>query len=467
MRHEDGSIEERYGGDSLEFPHDGNFCVDGLCDPDRNPHTGLQCLKKVLQPASAQLLSAREGRVLIENRFDFTNLNTCTLHWKLVCGEDCLEQGALDLSLAPHQQAEVLLPYHLPKQADAEVFLELSCVLKQDTPWAAAGHEIAWDQFDLPVQVTMAARQAMHDCLPVTVKQPDGRTFCVTAGPDTYVFDRLTGMLRGWSHDGKELMTAPAYLTAWRAPTDNDSGVKQHWYAEHLHHAKFYVRTFEIAEESNRVQLIFHGFFCAPSRLPLYDVDIRYSITPAGLHTDILATAITYRQAYQGRMLYGFHVKQNLHLPRFAMLYPFTPALERLQFAGKGPGECYKDLQTHARKGIWNSTITKQYAPYIRPQECGNHLDTRWVRLSSDTDQIQMEADQPVEFSALHFYPKTLEHAAHRLQLQPDNATVLLVNYRVGGIGSNSCGPSLHEKDQLREHTMHFAYCLSHCSYQG
>ena len=37
----DGRAVYCYGGDHGEYPHDGNFCMDGLVYPDRRPHTGL------------------------------------------------------------------------------------------------------------------------------------------------------------------------------------------------------------------------------------------------------------------------------------------------------------------------------------------------------------------------------------------------------------------------------------------
>lgn len=39
-----------YGGDHNEYPHDGNFCMDGLVYPDRTPHTGLMEFKNVYRP---------------------------------------------------------------------------------------------------------------------------------------------------------------------------------------------------------------------------------------------------------------------------------------------------------------------------------------------------------------------------------------------------------------------------------
>ena len=47
----DGRSIYYYGGDHGEYPHDGNFCVDGLVYPDRTPHTGLLEYKNVHRPA--------------------------------------------------------------------------------------------------------------------------------------------------------------------------------------------------------------------------------------------------------------------------------------------------------------------------------------------------------------------------------------------------------------------------------
>ncbi len=85
-----------------------------------------------------------------------------------------------------------------------------------------------------------------------------------------------------------------------------------------------------------------------------------------------------------------------------------------------------------------------------------------WLRLASDSDVIRMDADPKAAASALHFYPETLERATRRLRPQPDSATVLLINYRVGGIGSNSCRPGQAKRTSCERPRciMHFAYRL-------
>jgi beta-galactosidase len=43
-----------YGGDSGEFPHSFNFCVDGLINPDRKIHSGFLDVKEVYKPYFAE-----------------------------------------------------------------------------------------------------------------------------------------------------------------------------------------------------------------------------------------------------------------------------------------------------------------------------------------------------------------------------------------------------------------------------
>ena len=107
----DGRKKYFYGGDFGEFPHDGNFCMDGLVYPDRRPHTGLLELKNVLRPARVAEEDLRAGRFVLRNMLDFTNLReflsiTYTVRQN---GQDVYE-GSLPeeaLDLAPHARREI------------------------------------------------------------------------------------------------------------------------------------------------------------------------------------------------------------------------------------------------------------------------------------------------------------------------------------------------------------------------
>ena len=57
-----------YGGDLGNYPHDGNFCVDGLVYPDRRPHSGLLEYKQAIKPFYVDGFNAETGE------FDVTGL---------------------------------------------------------------------------------------------------------------------------------------------------------------------------------------------------------------------------------------------------------------------------------------------------------------------------------------------------------------------------------------------------------
>ena len=142
------------------------------------------------------------------------------------------------------------------------------------------------------------------------------------------------------------------------------------------------------------------------------------------------------------------------------MRFALTPELEELKYFGKGKRECYVDYQEHAKMGVWRSSVTDEYEPYIRPQECGNHVNVKWLEIGSEHG-LQIRAKEHMEFSALHYTMEDLDKVEHAFELQPSNTTEVIVSYKNRGVGSNSCGPVLSEKYQVRDNEIHFEFCIS------
>ena len=55
---------------------------------------------------------------------------------------------------------------------------------------------------------------------------------------------------------------------------------------------------------------------------------------------------------------------------------------------------------------------------------------------------------------------QTLDKARHIDELHTDGLTHVRLDYKVSGIGSNSCGPQLRPEYQLNEMQVHFALYL-------
>ena len=108
----DGRRVYAYGGDSGEYPHDGNFCMDGLVYPDRTPHTGLKEFKNVYRPARVTAFDQKTGTLTLRNYMDFTDLaRYMTMHVELMCdGEPIWMSTPHVPSIPPHGEADVTVP---------------------------------------------------------------------------------------------------------------------------------------------------------------------------------------------------------------------------------------------------------------------------------------------------------------------------------------------------------------------
>ena len=88
-------------------------------------------------------------------------------------------------------------------------------------------------------------------------------------------------------------------------------------------------------------------------------------------------------------------------LPAFGLEWMLPKQYENLEFYGRGPAETYRDRK-RAKLGIWNSTAQADMAPYLVPQETGNHEDVRWAYVfDADCHGLLVEADDSLALSLL------------------------------------------------------------------
>ncbi len=441
-----------YGGDHGEFPHDSNFCVDGLVYPDRTPHTGLLSLKAAQRPFRMEALDLKKGTFRLHNKLDFTNADKFFFIYKVTAGDEILAEGNLSLCAKAHGACDFSIPYSLPESAAYPVYLTIETLEAKDTPWCKKGHSYGFDQFELPVAVH---KPATLELLTATLSEQKS-FYTVTLGETEYVFGKANGLLSNIKKNGNSLLAEEMTLGVWRAPTDNDRQIKNDWNTEHLHHVGFNVRTLDAKCENGIATLTAKGALAAPARLPLYNVEIVYTVGGKGLTVDLHAEMHKGRHK-EGEELWSNMMNKPLLLPRFGFRLVTVEGFEKLSYFGKGPYECYSDIQNHAYYALHRSTVSEQYEPYIYPQDCGNHVGVRELAL----ENIKISADKPFEFSALHFDDKVLTDTTHCHLLTPDKKTYLFINYRSGGIGSNSCGPAPLPQYNIRETVIDFSFTIS------
>ena len=458
----DGREGYIYGGDSGEFPHDGNFCCDGLVFPDRRPSTGLIEYKKVIEPLRVTAVDVKSGKFEFENLYDFTNLSEFSFRFEVVADRDVVEKGNFTLELDPHEKKEVALSYSIPGTVEFGAYVNIYMDMPTAQSWCESGHNIAWAQFELPCEV-----YEKKPCPVTAVNTEVGKRYIkISADGCEYTVDKASGMICSVLKSGQEILTRPSDIVLWRAIIDNEKGARATlWVPEHFHKTYFKPRTINVTAGENESIISVNGAIGANSRLPVFDADIEYKIDADGLHISIVAD----RNAELKGMNRSSSEETELDLklkteidqiPRFAMRFALDKSFENMEYFGMGDRECYIDYQAHSKMGVWKSKVSEEYEHYIRPQESGNHMNTKWLELNNGTSKVTFTTPESFEFSALNYTVEELDQKEHDFELTEANSTEVLICYKNRGVGSNSCGPALQRKYQVTDKHIEFAFDL-------
>ena len=207
----------RYGGDFGEFPHDGNFCMDGLVYPDRTPHTGLLEYKNVIRPIRARRAEGKADTFILHNYLDFTNAEDfLTVSYEISQDGEVLYGGELELPhLPPHGEAEVVLPA-LPEGGVCTLLL--SYATKAAGDFCTAGHALGFDEIVLHDEPFFLDAPAEG---PVELEET-GDAVVLTGEKFRYVFNKHTGLFDSLVWQNRNYLEKPMGWNLYRAPTDND-----------------------------------------------------------------------------------------------------------------------------------------------------------------------------------------------------------------------------------------------------
>ena len=420
-----------YGGDFGDYPNDGNFVLDGLLFPDRTPSPGLIELKKVLQPV--QIEQSGRTTVRITNRYHSIGLNHLRLQWILTADGEVVAQGTMPSpELAPGESCELPVPLDQSQLAEidpaTDPHFEVRFVLRDPSPWADSGHEVAWRQFRLNREPS-SFPQVVRPLTPAARVLEEGSRVEVVAGENIITFDRTTGRIAGWQTDGQPLMLRGPQLQFWRAPIDNDRHFRVQWEQHHLHRLQHRIDQFVVDTSASPVRVEIDARIAPPVYAFGFKCRYVYEIFADGTLTLHIAAEP------DGKW-------PRMFLPRRGVRLELPQSVSDVTWLGLGPGECYSDSKQAGRFARHQCSLEQLHTPYPHPQENGNRAETRWVvaRLA-DKRGLLITSPKPFNFSAQRYSTDDLSVAAHRTDLIPRDRVFVNLDDRQLGLGSDSCGP--------------------------
>jgi beta-galactosidase len=438
-----------YGGGFGEFPNDHYFIHKGVVAWDRKtvkPH--YPEMKKAFQWISTDLAEPGTGIVRIKNKYQFMSLEGFDGSWSLTENGVEISKGTFVVPRIPaRREGRVVIPYKIDNpKAGAEYFLRLSYTQKDKTLWADKGYEVAWDQFKLPVNVLAEVSPKMTQPVILTqtpeIIKVTGKNFYVT-------FDKKTGFMNQLVKAGVNLLAEDGgpKIHLWRAAHRNDDmwaySQWEKYGLTNLQYALVDLKIQNVDATTTKITTVVCGK--GKEGFSVYHTSIYWINGDGSLKVDN-----------------DVHfVGLQINLARIGVRMMFKPALNQVQYFGRGPFENYSDRKASADVGLYTLDVNDQYE-YEKPMERGNHEEVRWAKISGkDLPGLTLKADENLmQFSALPHTDEQMFPVEYKIDLPQSTATVFCLSTKTMGVGSASCGPRPLEQYQVWSNNTKFSYTL-------
>lgn len=262
-----------------------------------------------------------------------------------------------------------------------------------------------------------------------------------------YLFSYPAGGMESLNIEGREWLYTVPRPTFWRAATDNDRGnqfcIKSGmWIA-----ADLFINCVDIAVTVDGKEI---PLPVAPENNKYSDEETAEEIRITFIYETIIRPSVRVQVSYQVKA--DGVIRVNVHyngteglpeLPVFGMRFIMPTCADKFVYEGLS-GETYPDRKAGGTEGIYEVTGLP-VTPYLRPQDCGMHMDTKWVEVyrSYGLDNCQKEKRQTalkfemekLGFSCLPYTACELENASHQEELPPRRRTVVCIYGAVRGVG--------------------------------
>ncbi|MDR3147991.1 MAG: DUF4981 domain-containing protein [Treponema sp.] len=461
-----------YGGDFGDEPSDRDFIVDGLLLPDQGLKPGMAECRQVQAPLRLKGVDGKPWTFTVENRQNFSGMEDCGLEWKLLRdaplgtrggdragqgAETVLARGSVALpDIKPGESAEITLtpPEGFKLQAlDGTVYLHFDFTLKNDRPWAQAGHVIG-----------QAERILKETPQAVSILAPGVQGLSAEAAP-------LAGAL-----------AAAFRPSLFRVPTQNDGlktalskrgdpGMEFYyqgkamfiWLDYDLLHLQTVDETTEaISWEGWAASRYTATLLAGKGALP------EFRDATLGVYTAILVQGEPAGAAGRPYILDAtFDLDPRLpELPKIGLSAPVSAAYDTISWFGAGPDESYPDRLAAAFLGRYRHRVADLETRYVVPQENGNRSLVRNLSLLNASPApgkpraLSIWCDTPLNMSALRYTQENMLEALHTCDLVdtttgPAGYFTLNLDLAQRGVGTATCGPDTRPEYRVRPGLYH------------
>ncbi|MDE5670045.1 MAG: hypothetical protein K2I14_01085 [Eubacterium sp.] len=427
---ENAEYKWTYGGDHNEPIHDGNFCVDGLFFPNREPSSGALEMKACYRPIRATNIGG--GNFEFWNTRSFKSTDDITIDYEILENTIPIQSGSFNVDIPAEDKHVLSIECEALDKTDADIFVNFTYKNRK------TGFEIAKEQLIL----ASANLSGQIEYNPAEIKEEKGR-IVVEFKTGNAVFEKKKGLI-SLIANGKEYINQNPVDRKFgfvphifRGTIDNDRNLFMFWKFIGLNTVNAKLKGIKVIDNKIRTS---------------------YSFITRGIFK--LAKAyVDYTFGDNGKVYVTVTLKKSCiltsTLPRFGVHCELPSEFEAVQYYGLGPDENYSDFKEHSIIGVYETAVSDMAHKYIKPQDSGNRGETRYAAITADKgEEIRFNAvDKTFNFNANHFTLGQLIKAEHIEDIPDMDTTFASIDGFVRGTGSGSCGPAT-----TKEHSISFGY---------
>ncbi|MEG1706286.1 MAG: hypothetical protein RR291_02205, partial [Clostridia bacterium] len=265
-------------------------------------------------------------------------------------------------------------------------------------------------------------------------------SFTILLNNSRYLVNKKSGMLGNIICNSQSLLKKESDIVLLRAPIDNDMFEILAMKQRQLDEYSVMCNSFLCDTDNNKI--IFDITAISKGRENIFNGTISYFVTV----DNKLGIEISVEIA-----------KEIEYLLRFGLRLPLIDKFNKVDYFGYGE-DSYCDKFHHTQKLTYTTNIDDMSVNYLKPQERGSHYMTERVKAYADKVALEVTnmRNKTFSFNFNKYSIEQLSTARHSYDMIEEKTSYLIVDYKMSGIGSNSCGPKLCDKYKVKDKKINF-----------
>ena len=395
-----------YGQDYDDYPNSSNFCGDGILLSNREETGKSQELKQLYRYVDMEI---HYDTITITNKNNFYNLKNDKFIFELKKDGQAIQSGFFSCQIEPG--TTVNMPVQFKQINEPGIYTK---TIYYKNTWGV-------QSFD---QQVFEIKQENTQTYPMKIIH--GQDYIGIQFEDIeYLFDTHEGLV-SIEHQGIQILKDRPKPIFYRALTDNDRGAhfsSSSWLAASLFQTCI---DFKTIQNSSCIQMIY------THKLENIQEPLK----------------ITYTLYKNKEMQIHMHLDKNSKrevLPLFGLELALKEEFKTFTYFGKGPKDTYAD-RNHALTDFYTENVETNYIPYLKPQEHGNHVETKWCCIQNKDHICLNIKSENMEVSASKYSFMHLICTKHTFELPQTHTTYLrLLKQQMGVGGIDSWGAKVQE----------------------